>query len=257
MYKTGDLGRWLPDGNMEYLGRKDEQVKVRGYRIELGEIETVLLQSSLVSQAIVIARQDNTGNNQLVGYVVADETVNKEAVSAYLKGKLPEYMVPVRWVQLEALPLTPNGKVDRKALPEPAGTDLPAQVYVAPRTDTERTLAAIWQELLGIERIGIHEDFFSLGGHSLLAMRLVSAMRKKAAGRSVHQGPVQLHHHCCTGCPSANPTAGIAAARHRSAGKAGAYSFVLQPGAVVVYRPAARLRPVPYTGCAAANGQAR
>jgi amino acid adenylation domain-containing protein/FkbM family methyltransferase len=179
LYKTGDLARWLPDGNLEYLGRIDEQVKIRGYRVELGEIESVLQQSGLVSQAVVIAKEDKTGNKQLAGYVVAEAGFDKAAVISWLKARLPEYMVPALWVELEKLPLSPNGKVDRKALPEVDGTEQSSHEYVAPRNETEQKLAEIWQELLGVEKVGIHDNFFELGGHSILAMQTISAVRRK------------------------------------------------------------------------------
>jgi amino acid adenylation domain-containing protein len=176
LYKTGDLGRWLPDGSIEYLGRMDDQVKVRGYRIELGEIENVLNESELVNQGVVLARGEG-GNKRLIGYVVPQGTFDKQGIQNYLSTKLPEYMVPALWVELEKLPLTPNGKIDKKALPDPELTDRAAE-YIAPRNETEEKLAEIWQELLGLERIGINDNFFELGGHSLLAMRAVSLIRR-------------------------------------------------------------------------------
>ncbi len=179
MYKTGDLGRWLADGNIEYLGRIDEQVKVRGYRIELGEIEAVLQQSGLVKQAVVAVKNDRQSDKLLVAYIVPQGAFNKNEIIAFLKDKLPAYMVPQLLMEMESLPLTPNGKVDKKALPDPDAEKILIHEYVAPRTATEIALAEIWQDLLGIEQVGIYEDFFSLGGHSLLAMRLVSAIRKK------------------------------------------------------------------------------
>ena len=179
LYKTGDLGRWLPDGNIEYLGRIDDQLKIRGYRIEPGEIENMLQQSELVSQAVVLAREDKEGNKHLVGYVVAEGMFNREAITSYLKAKLPEYMVPALWVQLETLPLTVNGKIDRKALPDPDASGLESSEYVAPRSEVETKLAEIWQELLDVERVGVQDNFFELGGDSLLAIRLISAIRRE------------------------------------------------------------------------------
>jgi len=179
MYRTGDLGCWLPDGNIAYLGRIDDQVKIRGYRIELGEIETVLQQSGLVSQAVVTARADNSGSRQLVGYVVADKSFDKAPAMAWLKDKLPDFMVPAIWVQMESMPLMPNGKINRKALPEPASGELLVNEYVPARNKQEAALVKIWQELLQQERIGVHDNFFDLGGHSILVMRLVSAIRKE------------------------------------------------------------------------------
>ncbi|URC11724.1 non-ribosomal peptide synthetase [Flavobacterium sp. B183] len=179
MYKTGDLARWLPDGNIEYIGRKDDQVKIRGYRIELGEIENALSSLAGVNQCCVLAKEDTTGNKRLVGYVVLEGELNKEQLQNQLKLSLPQYMVPQLWVTLDTMPLTDNGKLDKKALPDPDGSELSSKEYVAPRNDTETQLAEIWQNLLGVERVGIHDDFFELGGHSLLATRLVSMIRKE------------------------------------------------------------------------------
>ncbi|HEY4326481.1 MAG TPA: amino acid adenylation domain-containing protein [Mucilaginibacter sp.] len=178
LYRTGDLGRWLPDGNIEYLGRMDDQVKIRGFRIELGEIENVLNQSALVKQGVVLAKADKQGTKRLVGYVVPEKTFSKPEIQNYLNTKLPEYMVPAIWVELEQIPLTPNGKIDKRALPDPEMTDRTVE-YTAPQTETEQALADIWQELLGIERPGIYHNFFELGGHSLSAMRAVSAIRRE------------------------------------------------------------------------------
>jgi amino acid adenylation domain-containing protein/non-ribosomal peptide synthase protein (TIGR01720 family) len=177
LYKTGDLGRWLPDGNIEYLGRIDDQVKIRGFRIELGEIENVLNQSEQVSQGVVLAIGDNGGNKRLVGYVVPQGVFDKQEIQNYLSTKLPDYMVPALWVELELIPLTSNGKVDRKALPEPELTTI-AKTYAAPRNETEQALSDIWQELLGLERVGIYDNFFELGGDSILTIQVVSRMRR-------------------------------------------------------------------------------
>ncbi|MDB5134737.1 MAG: amino acid adenylation domain protein [Mucilaginibacter sp.] len=179
MYRTGDLGRWLPDGNIEYYARMDDQVKVRGYRIELGEIESVALRSGLVKQVVVMALDDKQGSKRLAGYAVQKEGFNKDALIAYLKLQLPDYMVPTLWVELDSLPLTPNGKIDRKSLPEPeTGSGLNGQ-YEAPRSEEEQKVADVWQEVLGAERIGVFDDFFDLGGHSLMVMRVISIIRKK------------------------------------------------------------------------------
>jgi acyl-CoA synthetase (AMP-forming)/AMP-acid ligase II/acyl carrier protein len=177
LYRTGDLGRWLPDGSIQYLGRMDDQVKIRGFRIELGEIENVLNQSDLVNQSVVMAKTDKQGTKRLVGYLVPKEAFDKQSIQNYLQTKLPDYMVPAIWVELESMPLTSNGKVDKRALPEPELADMAAE-YVAPRNDVERTLANIWQELLGVERVGIYDNFFELGGHSLLAMRVASYIKR-------------------------------------------------------------------------------
>jgi amino acid adenylation domain-containing protein/FkbM family methyltransferase len=179
VYKTGDLCRWLPDGNIEYLGRIDSQVKIRGYRIELGEIESLLQQSDQISGAVVLAKADSNGMKRLVAYVVPGDHFSKEETISRLQGKLPEYMVPAIWVELESFPVTPNGKVDRKALPEPEGKDLAGKAYVAPRNELEVTLASIWGELLSLDQVGIHDNFFELGGHSLLVTRVISAIRRE------------------------------------------------------------------------------
>ncbi|MGA3978868.1 amino acid adenylation domain-containing protein, partial [Ralstonia nicotianae] len=180
LYRSGDLGRWRHDGTLEFLGRIDEQVKIRGFRIEPGEVQAVLEQHPEVAQATVIAREDQPGNRQLVGYVVAAEHTQPEpaALRRYLAEHLPDYMVPAAVVMLEALPLTPNGKIDRKALPAPeAGADA-SQAYEAPQGEAETELARIWGEILKRDRIGRTDQFFELGGHSLLAVRTVTAMRQ-------------------------------------------------------------------------------
>ena len=180
LYKSGDIGRWLEDGSIEYLGRIDDQVKLRGYRIELGEIENVLLQSGLINQAIVLAKQNNKGDKRLVSYVVkGDKDFIKEEVVAYLHSRLPEYMVPALWVEMEKFPLTPSGKIDKKALPDPDATALLSNEYLAPRNELEKKLVAIWQDLLAIRKVGINDNFFELGGHSLLAMRLLTAINNE------------------------------------------------------------------------------
>jgi len=179
LYKTGDLARYLPDGNIEYLGRIDDQVKIRGFRIELGEIEAVLSQHGDVQASCVIVREDITGDKRLVGYIVPQKEV-KPTVSElrqFLKAKLPEYMVPNAFVILNSLPLTPNGKIDHRALPTP---DLHREFkhkYVAPRTPVEEMLAQIWAQVLKVEQVGIEDNFFTFGGHSLLATQLVSHIR--------------------------------------------------------------------------------
>ena len=182
LYRTGDRARYLADGQIEFLGRLDDQVKLRGYRIELGEIEAVLSQHEGVREVVVIARNDAGGERQLVAYVICADsgpTPSASALRAFLKEKLPDYMLPASFVVLEALPLTANGKVDRQALPAPDGAraDLD-RAFVAARTKTEEVLAGIWSRLLGRERVSIHDDFFELGGHSLLGMQLISRVRE-------------------------------------------------------------------------------
>jgi amino acid adenylation domain-containing protein len=180
LYKTGDLVRYLPDGNLEFLGRIDHQVKIRGFRVELGEIEAVLGQHPAVREVVVIAREDVAGDKRLVAYLVATQqpSPSQHELRNFLKEKLPDYMVPAAFMWLDALPLTPNGKVDRPALPTPdrAGSNVDG-AFVGPRTPVEQALAGVWAELLGVERVSIHDNFFELGGHSLLATRLLSRLR--------------------------------------------------------------------------------
>ena len=180
MYKTGDLGRWLADGAIEFLGRNDFQVKVRGFRIELGEIEAKLAACAGVHEAVVIVREDHPGDKRLVAYLTAmhDAGLNIDDLRMQLKEVLPEYMVPGAFMILDALPLTPNGKLDRKALPAPDVGALQTQQYEAPQGDLEEALAAIWQDILGIERVGRHDHFFELGGHSLLAVQMITRIRQ-------------------------------------------------------------------------------
>ncbi|HVI47207.1 MAG TPA: amino acid adenylation domain-containing protein, partial [Chitinophaga sp.] len=174
LYRTGDLGRWLPDGSIEFLGRIDDQVKIRGFRIEPGEIESVLQQCEFVNTAVVAVKKDVSGNKRLIGYVIPEGTFNREGITAYLKERLPEYMVPAILMPVEKIPLTPNGKIDRKALPEPDGNS--DSNYTAPQDELQGVLASIWQDLLQLPRVGINDNFFKLGGHSLLAMRLIAAL---------------------------------------------------------------------------------
>jgi amino acid adenylation domain-containing protein len=217
LYRTGDLARYRQDGTLEFLGRIDDQVKIRGYRVELGEIEVALAAHSGVKSCVVLAREDEPGNKQLVGYVVPRDSASPtvEELRQFLRQSLPDYMVPAQFEFLESFSLTPNAKIDRKALPapgkrlrEPVESDAPQDLYeqvfaslsgdktdreafsfptqeirqagrdfVGPRTETEKSLAAVWSDLLKVENIGINDDFFALGGHSLLAVRLVSRVR--------------------------------------------------------------------------------
>ncbi|AOK89971.1 non-ribosomal peptide synthetase [Paenibacillus polymyxa] len=179
LYRTGDLARWLEDGNVDFIGRIDYQVKIRGFRIELGEIETALLRFRGVKQVVVTDRTDEQGQKYLCGYVAADASLQLSDLLSQLKQELPAHMVPARLVSLDKLPLTPNGKIDRKALPEPTGEVEAGREYVAPRTTLETRLALIWQQVLGIARVGVQDDFFDLGGHSLRASTLVSKIRKE------------------------------------------------------------------------------
>uniref|UniRef100_UPI0012E0C1D3 non-ribosomal peptide synthetase n=1 Tax=Gillisia sp. Hel_I_29 TaxID=1249975 RepID=UPI0012E0C1D3 len=179
MYKTGDLGRWNSDGTITFLGREDAQVKIRGYRIELGEIESVLLDHSEIDQAVVLAN-DNDGVKELVAYFVSSLDHDSASLRSYLKGFLPDYMLPSYYVALDVFPLTPNGKIDRRSLPSPKGLEIGhGVVYVAPETDTEKQLVAIWEAVLGKDKIGIKDDFFELGGHSLNVMRMTAKIHQQ------------------------------------------------------------------------------
>ncbi|RYE53122.1 MAG: amino acid adenylation domain-containing protein, partial [Sphingobacteriales bacterium] len=169
LYKTGDLCRYLPDGNIEFLGRIDHQVKIRGFRIELGEIEDALTSYEFVKDSVVLARENISGEKQLVAYIVSDKAFHVADLKGHIANQLPDYMIPSAFVTLKALPLTPNGKVDRKALESIAVNFIESANHVTPRTKLEHQLAEIWSRILGIEfeRIGIHDNFFDLGGHSL------------------------------------------------------------------------------------------
>jgi acyl carrier protein len=179
LYQTGDRVRWLPDGEIEFLGRLDYQVKLRGFRIELGEIETILGQHSSVRESLVLAREDRPGNKRLVAYLLPENDIDPDAqeLRAFLRQKLPEYMVPSAYVTLEAFPLTANGKIDRRALPAPdASARQIGSDFIGPRTPGEEILAEIWAEILGIEQVGVQDNFFDLGGNSLLAVKMISRL---------------------------------------------------------------------------------
>jgi acyl carrier protein len=196
LYKSGDRARYLADGRIEYLGRVDHQVKVRGFRIELGEVEAALRGHPGVGEAVVMVRGGSDEERRLVGYLVrrGDSAPSFGELRKFLRGKLPEYMVPGAIVWLEALPLAPNGKLDRGALPEP-GQDRPEleSAFVAPRNPIEEKLAEICAQLLRLERVGVHDNFFELGGHSLLATQFMSRLRNafqiELPLRSIFEGP--------------------------------------------------------------------
>ncbi|WP_293158417.1 non-ribosomal peptide synthetase [Okeania sp. SIO2C9] len=185
LYKTGDLARYLPDGNIEFIGRIDNQVKIRGFRIEIGEIETTISQHPTVKETVVLAREDNPGNKRLVAYIVPETEANQKTVpqlKQYLKEKLAEYMIPSAFVVLSQLPLTPNGKVNRRALPAPDISSFSeSNNFVAPRDDIEGQLAEIWSNILNIHPVGIKNNFFELGGHSLLAVNLMAKIQQRFA----------------------------------------------------------------------------
>ena len=196
MYKTGDLGRYRSDGSIEFLGRNDAQVKIRGFRIEPGEIEARLKEHDQVGEAVVAVREDSAGDRRLVAYYTARATPQRpsdsmetwaaedgfdaEQLRKHLGRLLPEYMVPVAYVRLDAWPLTPHGKVDRTGLPAPERAAYGNGDFEAPIGDVETTLARLWSELLKVERVGRRDNFFSLGGHSLLAVRLMQRMQQEA-----------------------------------------------------------------------------
>ena len=182
LYRTGDLGRWRADGNVEFLGRADQQVKIRGYRIEPGEIEAALREYKGIKEAVVVAREQESGEKQLIGYVVVKD--EESAPSArdlreHLQQRLPEYMVPSTFVPLKALPLTPNGKLDRKALSILEHEELGLERrYVAAKSPSEELLCGIWRKVLGLEKVGVEDNFFEMGGHSLLATQVISQIRQ-------------------------------------------------------------------------------
>jgi amino acid adenylation domain-containing protein len=180
MYRTGDEARWLGSGELEYLGRLDQQVKVRGYRIELGEIEAALMGQAGIRECVCVAREDEPGEKGVVAYVVGAEGVTPDVseLRARLREQLPEYMVPAVIVRLAELPLTPNGKVDRKRLPAPELKSA-EEGYVGPRTEVEEVVCGIWSEVLRLERVGVNDNFFELGGHSLLAAQVTFSIREK------------------------------------------------------------------------------
>jgi acyl carrier protein len=180
LYRTGDLLRWRADGTLEFLGRIDQQVKLRGFRIELGEVEAVLAQHPEVAAAVAAIREDVPGDRRLVAYIVPanPEAPGAEELRRHLGAHLPHYMVPSAFVVVEAFPVNANGKLDRKALPAPDGTRRQVEEeYTPPRSPIEEHLATIWCDVLGIDRVGVHDDFFDLGGHSLLAVKMLSRVQ--------------------------------------------------------------------------------
>jgi iturin family lipopeptide synthetase B len=180
IYRTGDLARWLADGNIEYLGRVDHQVKIRGYRIELGEVEALLASYNGIHDCVVVDRDDRTSGKYLVGYYVSEDEIPVTDIKNFMKEKLPEYMVPARFMKLDMLPLTPNGKVDRKALPEVdnviSGDE---SSFVAPRTEIEHVIADVWCQVLKLNKVGIHDNFFDLGGDSIISLQVAGRLKKQ------------------------------------------------------------------------------
>ena len=183
LYRTGDLGRWLPDGNVELLGREDLQVKIQGYRVEPGEIETALARHPAVREAVVTASGEARGHKRLVAYVVLRRSAEPPELRAWLEARLPDYMVPHLYVRVDALPLSANGKVDRKALPAPEPARPMSRAPAEPRTATETRMALLWEEVLGVSPVGLHDDLFALGGDSLLALRLLDAIERDLGRR--------------------------------------------------------------------------
>ena len=198
MYRTGDVGRHRRDGVIEYLGRMDHQVKIRGHRIELGEIEARLREHAGVREAVVLAREDTPGAKRLVAYYTSSsandpeqEVVGAEQLRLHLSASLPEYMVPAAYVRLESLPLTSNGKLDRKALPAPGSDAYSTSAYEPPQGEIESKLAQAWAEVLKLDQVGRHDNFFDLGGHSLLAMRVMARVREALKVEASNKGFVR------------------------------------------------------------------
>ncbi|HXB57700.1 MAG TPA: phosphopantetheine-binding protein, partial [Vicinamibacteria bacterium] len=232
LYRTGDVVRWRGDGTIEFLGRRDEQVKIRGFRVELGEIQAALARHPAVKESVVVVREGRTpGDKRLVAYVVptTGQAVEASELKKGLTGSLPEHLVPSVFVLLASLPLTPNGKVDRGALPapEPEGTELEA-TYVPPRSELEAAVAGIWCEVLELERVSVHDNFFDLGGHSLLLIQVHARLRERFAGRNL--GVVELFRHPTVaalaahlaprrGAPEARPEAAALEAQARQVGR--------------------------------------
>jgi acyl carrier protein len=183
LYRTGDVVRLLSDGNLEYQRRNDDQVKVRGYRIELAELELALQSHPSVRQAVAAVREDRPGDTRLIAYLLKTSPVTDSELRAHLRKSLPEYFIPQRFVELEQLPLTLNGKVDRKALPPPDGELQRDAPHVPPEGPTEVLVARLWRELLELDGISAHDNFFALGGHSLLALQLISALERETGTR--------------------------------------------------------------------------
>ncbi|MFC4061556.1 amino acid adenylation domain-containing protein [Planomonospora corallina] len=256
LYRTGDLARRRHDGDLEFLGRIDHQVKLRGLRIELGEIESALRDREDVAEAVVVVREDSPGDKRLVAYLTASggTGVDVAELRAELKRRLPDYMVPTAFVTLDALPLSPNGKLDRGALPAPQATRDATAELVEPETATERMLAGIWTEVLGVERLGVHDDFFDSGGHSLLATQVVARIRRASDGSGRPVGVMDLFQNRTVRELAAFIDAGAEAATGPQPllyeltpkGAARTLSYVCVPyggGSAIVYQPLADALP--------------
>ncbi|MFP7658502.1 phosphopantetheine-binding protein [Chryseobacterium proteolyticum] len=173
MYKTGDLGKWLPNGTIVFLGRKDQQVKLRGYRIELSEIESAITQFSKDIKQTIVELKEVNSDPSLVSYMVANQDVETTQLIEFLQTKLPNYMIPGFYITMDSFPLTPNGKIDRASLPGISDNNIIKKEYIAPRNETERKLVGLWKKVLAVDNIGVLDNFFELGGHSLKAMKLI------------------------------------------------------------------------------------
>jgi Phosphopantetheine attachment site/AMP-binding enzyme/AMP-binding enzyme C-terminal domain len=185
VYKTGDIARYRESGDIEYLGRSDQQVKLRGFRIETAEIEAVLTTHPELRHVVVDAREDAAGDKRLIAWYVPahEQALSAAELRDHLKQKLPDYMIPALFVAMPTLPTTPNGKVDRKALSEPGQEQGRSAIYLAPRTEWEQTLVRLWQEILNVPKLGIHENFFELGGHSLKATAFLARLQRETGVR--------------------------------------------------------------------------
>ncbi|WP_421943902.1 amino acid adenylation domain-containing protein [Pedobacter sp.] len=184
VYKTGDLVKWLPDGNIEYLGRIDDQVKIRGNRIELGEIQNVLQKYPDVKQSAVLTEETVGGETQLISYLVLEKELNKDAIIGFLRDRLPEYMIPRVFIKIEEIPLTSNGKIDKRALPKRDILNIVEEnVYIAPRNENETIITKIWEESLGINKVSVRDDFFEIGGHSMIAIKVMIEIEKRTGKR--------------------------------------------------------------------------
>ena len=192
LYRTGDLARFRNTGEIDFLGRNDDQVKIRGFRVELGEVEAQLRRHPAVTEALVVTREATAGDQRLIAYITRSGDDSPEQLRSWLKPTLPDYMLPSAYVTLESLPLTPNGKVDRRNLPEPELEAFAVREYEAPEGELESSLAAMWQSLLGVERVGRNDNFFDLGGHSLLAMQVIARLREE---QGIELSPALLFDH--------------------------------------------------------------